>query len=449
MDQFMAQVPVFEQIIAEPSLNAMLALSWQDFQKFIEYLFACAGYRVEDVSQLHFPNGPGVDLNIKAETGKVIGRVEVRRLILTTKIDVNDVSAFWGMLDVAGGKTGYLITTSDFTAPAKAFAATATTREKLWLIEGARLLRYISYVRSSRGKNAQGFRRIPHPTSPHWLFHADTWQAARAQQRTNHATICTVSNNKGGVAKTTTALNLGVVLAEMRQRSILLIDMDGQASLTFALPPPDPAPVPNLTDYFAGYRKLQELITPTEFPGIHIIRAHPDLHAMDTGGIAKPESELRFVKDVQSIPNYDWIIIDTPPARTQYTRHALAAADQVIIPVVVETLAANGVNSMLNTYESMRALVGKPPALLGAIITRWKQNALMQTEKPTLVDALRSKSVHVFATSIPHDDNVDKAIRGTSLGSKKSLFTFRKNMGAAAVGYQNFVEEILPNDLNQ
>lgn len=152
-------------------------------------------------------------------------------------------------------------------------------------------------------------------------------------------TVLAIANNKGGVAKTTSALNLGVALSKLGKR-VLLVDLDGQASLSLALPLPDPrrrpprhSPPPprtrHITEYFAGNATLRDLVQPTRFPLLWLLPAHAELYARDTGGAAHPEDELAFVRAIHdpalSAPallndtaagGFDWIILDTPPARS-------------------------------------------------------------------------------------------------------------------------------------
>jgi len=202
----------------------MLALSWQEFQGFVGYVFSCAGYAVHDVSDQRFPNGTGVDLDLYADNigGKLLARVEVRQFSPPNNIGADDARRFWGTLDIAGGIPGYLVTTSDFGAPARAVAAAAAVRGRLRLLNGQQLLRYIAYIRGSRVKEA-GMRSpsTSAPTPPDCLFQAD----AVARRQTTETVVLTVGNNRGGVAKTTTALNLALALNERGWR-VLLVDMD-------------------------------------------------------------------------------------------------------------------------------------------------------------------------------------------------------------------------------
>lgn len=169
----------FEELCADPSIPAMLDLEYRDFQDFVNYVFTCAGYAVEDVSNQRFPNGPGVDLNLYADKvgGKLLSRVEVRRLSPTRSVDADDMRRLWGVLDIAGRVPGYLVTTTDFGAGARAVAAAAAVRGRMRLVNGEHIMRYIAYIRGSRVKE-RGPRRpsTPAPTPPDYLYTADAVQ---------------------------------------------------------------------------------------------------------------------------------------------------------------------------------------------------------------------------------------------------------------------------------
>jgi chromosome partitioning protein len=146
--------------------------------------------------------------------------------------------------------------------------------------------------------------------------------------------ILTVANGKGGVAKTTSALNIAFALADHHKQRVLLIDMDGQASTTVTLPrrlPPNapkdseaPKDTAFISDYFRGAAVLGSLVRPTRLDNVWLVPAAYQLQQMDSGGGARPQAELRFLADVrmlqtadeqgQDVPPFDWVVIDTPPA---------------------------------------------------------------------------------------------------------------------------------------
>jgi chromosome partitioning protein len=475
------------QLARQPQIGPLYALTPTQFAKFVAYLFTCAGHRVEDVSTKVFPHGPGVDLNLYAdqEMQQLVARVEVRKYAQANPIDSGDVFEFAGVLGGAhaGGIPGYLVSTSTFTGPA--YIAEQQHPKLVTLIDGSHLLRYIGYVHGSRAKQADGRERSPVPVGPEWTRRADKFK--RPDRTVTR--VLTVGNSKGGVAKTVTALELGIGLARRGQR-VVVLDVDGQASLTLALPLPTPAsvgggkkagkqptvvqesppskdtPPGDISDYFAAKRPLQELVRQTAFARLWLVpsgqpvmpspgaRIRSTLHRMDTGGAGHPGDEVAFAEAIGTLAacgapdgsHYDWIILDTPPAQSRYARAALAAAHDVLICVGAEAFAAQGVNGLLETADAMRALMGGGTTIVGAVITRWQA-----APKPALKDArlkldnsLALEGVSVLG-EIPSDDRVDltnrNAIAGGVMDAVKGLFHFDKS--PATVAYGHLIDALL------
>src|SRR5262249_13633414 len=162
------------------------------------HVFSCAGYSVEHVADQQFPLGPGVDLDLYAGAtkGTPLARVEVRRWAPQNLLGYHDVADFVGVLAIAGGIPGYLVTTSGFNA--NAWQAAGQVDAKVRLIDGAALLRYITYVGGSRLSGS--FGGVPlaptQPTSPSWLVRGS--DLAKATSRPpRHTRILAVANTKG------------------------------------------------------------------------------------------------------------------------------------------------------------------------------------------------------------------------------------------------------------
>jgi chromosome partitioning protein len=458
----------FEALYASPSIQAMHDLSPTDFEHFVAHVFTAAGYTVEHVGNQRFPQGPGVDLNLYSGPikGHPLARVEVRRYAEDKWLTYHDVTDFLGVLQVAGNIPGYLVTTSSFNANAHTAASMAGNSVRL--IDGQRLLRYIAYIGGSRlsGRYAGTETAPSKPTSPAWLFRADEVDSKTARPP-RHPRIVTVVNTKGGVAKTTTALNIGFALADLHQQLVLLIDMDGQASLTLSLPrpqangapknappPPDDAFLP---DYFRGKSQLGTLVRDTRFKRLSLIPAQDDLYRLQFAGADRARAELQFVEDVRALKpstsqngataEFDWIILDTPATDTFYGRASLAAADYVIIPAYAETYAMQGIGTVLTTAKTMSALMGDTGTwkerILGCLVTRWKAGANADTVINNVGLYLNNEHLTLFQKRIPADDRVETANRGTVGGGMRNIFRLTPQMGAAAKAYDEFVKEML------
>ncbi len=318
----------FERIFRYPTLDKMLALSWRDFERFIAHVFVCAGYRVEDVARDFFPDGPGVDLNLYTahasshasahgggavgKTARPVARVEIKRWRQPLRLD--HVRQFIGTLRVAGDIPGYMISTGGFEGNAQIAAEMASSHVRL--IDGARLLRYIAYVGGSRlnGVFAGGSVAPQQPTSPAWLERGDEFARATARppQGARTTRVLAVLNTKGGVAKTTTALNVGFALSDRHQQRVLMVDLDGQASLTRSLPPrqreeaargaapPPPLDTASLAHYLRGQRTLEQLIRPTRFERLWVAPASRELYHLQFAGADRARMEIALAQALRT-----------------------------------------------------------------------------------------------------------------------------------------------------
>lgn len=435
----------YDEFFEKATIDKLLTLTWQEFQLFIDHVFTYAGYSVKDVSGSKWPSGPGFDLELyEPSNTKLASYVEVRRLKEDNLLDFNDVAAFIGTLTLAQQEVpSFMVTTSSFTGPAR---AAATKHGNIFLVDGAHLLRYIKYIGNSRVKNQNAQAASPVFISPKVLWDADNI----VLQDPRKTTIVTVGNNKGGVAKTTTTINLGFALAKQNQR-VLLVDVDSQASLTATLPPPDEdIYYLSMLDFFMNTTSLASIIRPTKFPNVWLLPAHLDLKHLDTGASALPTDELHLARtlnapDLLAPDNkpFDWIIIDTPPAQTRYTRAALASSHYVLIPTVVETYASLGLNQMIATSKAMQALMGKNVDILGVFVTRWIESRSTKDHLKTIEDGVRLNGVRFLETKIPNDGKIEKAHTDTAKGKLQNLFGLTS---PAASGYTKLMEEITDND---
>lgn len=428
---------LYAEIFMQPTLEALLALSAGGFERFVAYVFTRAGYFVENVAtqyglgidlKLYHPRKPGASHG--GHSNRPIAYVQVKRFQPQSLVGSPTILGFMGSLAL-GHVPGYLVTTSDFTRPAYALAA-RSGQARLMNVEY--LLRYIAYVRGSRydGSTAE-------------LIEPDHLLAATAQRLAKQPLLRTlaISNNKGGVGKTTTAFHLGAALATQGQR-ILLIDMDAQANLSTLIRrvPGRTLPSPHLADYFAGRKELGALIQPTPHERISLIQAHPSLRLLDTGGSAQPTTELRFIGDVYSESihqSFDWVIMDTPPAMTLNTRAALAAADAMIVPIVPDGVALDGLNNLFDTIVTMQGLTGSISHVIGGLVTRWEErNVPMRLALPTVSDYLKAQGSDLLTTRIPEDRNITRAQT-----EQRDIFASILHGSPGINAYQALAEEVL------
>lgn len=443
----------FARLFDAPTIEGMLALSPYEFEDFVGYVFERAGFIVEDTATQF---GPGLDLKLytmPTPVKRLHSGVSVKQFPASTKVTAPDVVKLKGGLATIGGVSGYMVTTSTLNEPAEAQAKKAP---QVWPINGEHLVRYITYVRGSRSAVDPTTLIAESPLAP---IPPEALLVADGLERRPQATtkVLTVANHKGGVGKTTTALNLAFGLAG-QDKQVLLVDMDPQRNLTKALPNPQAqhATPGHIGEYFAGKRSLQELVRPTEFKRVWLIPSDTELTKEDRGVAAGPLAELRVVRDLHSpdlVPPpvldkrpFDWIILDTGPSMSYFTRTALAASHYVLMPIEPGAFADLGLAQLRETIVTMQALIGATSAetsitLLGCLVTQWREDKLNTQLLASVIRELDGAGVTLLKTRIPLDkSHIEKAHIETGQGKKKTLFDHKS---AAAREYLAAIEEVL------
>jgi chromosome partitioning protein len=178
--------------------------------------------------------------------------------------------------------------------------------------------------------------------------------------------IYAIANQKGGVGKTTTAINLAACLAEAGERA-LVVDLDPQANATSGLG--ERANGVSSYELLDGV-PLERLVKPTQFPNLHLVPAKPDL-AGAVVELARREDGERFLAETlaHGSGDYRFVFLDCPPSLGPLTVNALAAADRVLVPVQAEYYALEGLTQLLESIELVRRRLNPRLGLGGILIT--------------------------------------------------------------------------------
>jgi len=183
--------------------------------------------------------------------------------------------------------------------------------------------------------------------------------------------VYAVANQKGGVGKTTTAVNLGAYLAEAGKR-VLLVDADPQSNATSSLGIDKHALTRSLYDVLIRPELASSLITLTRCVGLDILPSAPAMAGAQVEMVEMAEREMRLRSAVEPLrERYDFVFIDTPPSLGLLTVNALVAADGVIIPVQCEYLPLEGLAQLLHTIQLVRQTLNPDLVIRGLVLTMY------------------------------------------------------------------------------
>jgi len=222
------------------------------------------------------------------------------------------------------------------------------------------------------------------------------------------ARILAVTNQKGGVGKTTTAINLGAALARLNKR-VLIVDLDpqGNASTGLGIVPSDRM----LTTYdlLVDDAPLRNVVLPTQFDGLFIAPATTDLSSTDVD-LVDHENRVRLLRDAlrnATDMKFDVILIDCPPSLSLLTVNALVAADAALVPLQTEFFALEGLSQLLLTVRQVRESANPGLRVDGVVLTMFDQrnNLCRQVEE----DARETLGDLVYRTRIPRNVRVSEA----------------------------------------
>ncbi len=219
--------------------------------------------------------------------------------------------------------------------------------------------------------------------------------------------VIAIANQKGGVGKTTTTVNLVASLAAMR-RKILMIDMDPQGNATtgFGIDKHDQNPA--LHDVLLGRVPAADILYEIPETNIAVLPGTPDLTVAEVGLMQREQREFRLKMALQPlVSDYDFILVDCPPSLNMLTVNALVAADGVVIPMQCEYYALEGLSALVNTIDEISASANPGLKIMGLIRTMYDPRSNLSRD---VSDQLQSHfKDRLYATSIPRNIRLAEA----------------------------------------
>ena len=253
--------------------------------------------------------------------------------------------------------------------------------------------------------------------------------------------VIALTNQKGGVGKTTTAVNLGVCLSKQGKK-VLLVDADAQANLTMSLgyPRPDDLPISLATI-------MQDIIDDKPFDvqkgilhhseGVDLLPSNIELSGLEVrliNAISRERVLTTCINEVKK--HYDYVLIDCMPSLGMLTINALAAADSVVIPTQPHYLSAKGLELLLRSVSKVRRQINPHLRIDGILMTMVMPRTNISKEVTALVRSAYGQNIKVFDAQIPHSI---RAVEATAEG--KSIFAYDKG-GKVATAYEQLGKEV-------
>lgn len=251
--------------------------------------------------------------------------------------------------------------------------------------------------------------------------------------------VIAVSNQKGGVGKTTTSVNLAASLAKTKQ-NVLLIDLDPQGNATMGSGVDKQSVKLTINDVLMGRTSAADAIILTD-AGFDVLASNSDLTESEVGLLQKKDRDTILKKALSKLKDYDFVIIDCPPALNTLTLNALVASNSVLIPMQCEYYALEGLVGLINTIEQIKSSLNPELCIEGVLRTMYDGRSRLSTDvSKQLLEHFGEK---VYRTVIPRNIRLAEA---PSHGMPVLLYD-KRSPGASA--YMVLAAEVLKRSREQ
>ena len=240
-----------------------------------------------------------------------------------------------------------------------------------------------------------------------------TYQEDKAPSPVGHPRILALANQKGGVGKTTTAINLGTALAAIGER-VLIVDLDPQGNASTGLGIDRRNRSCSTYDVLIGEARLRESVVPTAVPRLHIAPSTMDLSGLELELGSTRDRAFRLRDAIAALntnatpdTDYTYVLIDCPPSLNLLTVNAMAASDAILVPLQCEFFALEGLSQLLQTVEQVRTTLNPNLSIHGIVLTMFDSRNNLSNQ--VVADVRQFMGAKVYNTMIPRNVRISEA----------------------------------------
>ena len=239
------------------------------------------------------------------------------------------------------------------------------------------------------------------------------YQEDRAPTSPGHPRILSLANQKGGVGKTTTAINLGTALAAIGER-VLIVDLDPQGNASTGLGIDRRSRSVSTYDVLIGEAPLRDAVVATAVPRLHIAASTMDLSGLELELGATRDRAFRLRDAIAALntnatenADYTYVLIDCPPSLNLLTVNAMAASDAILVPLQCEFFALEGLSQLLQTVEQVRTTLNPNLSIHGIVLTMFDSRNNLSNQ--VVADVRQFMGAKVYNTMIPRNVRISEA----------------------------------------